>query len=58
MVVVKCAWCGVVIETKADGNTETKEITNSLCPACEVRVENEEETDFIIPVEDTNSDSQ
>ena len=58
MVVVKCAWCGVVIETKGEGTTEIQEITNSLCLACEVRVENEEETDFIIPVGDTNSDSQ
>ncbi len=58
MVVVKCAWCGVVVETKGDETTEIQEITNSLCPVCEVRVENAEETDFIIPVEDTDSDSQ
>jgi endogenous inhibitor of DNA gyrase (YacG/DUF329 family) len=58
MVVVKCAWCGAVVETKDDGTAEIHEINNSLCPVCEVRVENEEETDFIIPVEDTDSDSQ
>jgi hypothetical protein len=55
MVVVKCAWCGVVVETKGDETTEIQEITNSLCSVCEVRVENAEETDFIIPVEDTDS---
>ena len=54
MVVVKCAWCGVVIVSMGD-KTQPEEISLTLCSACEVKVDNEESTDFIIPVKDTDS---
>lgn len=55
MIVAKCASCGAVMETKGDETTDLEEITHSLCPICEITIQEAEEPDFVIPIEDTDT---
>ncbi len=56
MVIVKCAWCGTVMETRGDQTKEVEETTtHSLCPICAINVQTEQ-TGFIIPI-DSDPDS-
>jgi hypothetical protein len=52
MITIKCAWCGTVMEIRDDKTTEVEETAYSLCSVCQINVQTEQ-TDFIIPIEDT-----
>ena len=56
MIVVKCAWCGAIVETKGDQTAEPEEV-GGLCSLCSVEVRDAEETDLIIEIEDDDPQS-